>query len=123
MKFLAEAMRSIAHDEGEKAKDDPKLVAIANYGDQEDGATDPTDTTLNAEDFLSRDEHAGAVRKNILSLFDDEPKVRDLAEGIMEGFNAEELQELTGFNKVTYASARRLIRRRVDAAYPKGWMP
>lgn len=123
VRFLAGAMRSIAHGEGEKVKDDPKLVAIANYGDQEDGAADPPDSSLNAEDVLSRRYEANIVRSNILLLFDDDPAIRDMVEGIMEDFTVAELRELTGFDEVTYNSKRRLIRRRIDAEYPKGWMP
>jgi DNA-directed RNA polymerase specialized sigma24 family protein len=122
VKFLAGAMRSIAHGESEKVRDNPKLVAIANYGEQE-GVPDPPDETLKAEDILARRQEVRATKLNILSLFDDVPTVRDMVEGIMGGFTAAELRELTNFDEVTYNSNRRLIRRRIDAAYPKGWTP
>jgi RNA polymerase sigma-70 factor (ECF subfamily) len=76
---------------------------------------------LNTEEFLTRDQHAGAVRRHVLSLFDDDPEARDIVEGTMEGLSPGELRELTGLDKTAYASKRRLIRRRIENAYPEGW--
>ena len=42
VKFLAEAMRSIAHGEKEKGDKQPVLVAIANHGESK-AAVDPPD--------------------------------------------------------------------------------
>lgn len=36
---------------------------------------------------------------------------------------AEELRELTGLSLTAYNSKRRLIRRRIDNAFPQGWKP
>jgi RNA polymerase sigma-70 factor (ECF subfamily) len=59
----------------------------------------------------------------MLALFKDDPVARDLLEGIMEDFDADELRELTGLDKTAYASKRRLIRRTIDKHYPGGWKP
>jgi DNA-directed RNA polymerase specialized sigma24 family protein len=121
VKFLAEAMRSISGGEWERAKTRPPLVVIAQSGHQERGGEDPGDPALNTEELLSRDQHAASIRKHVLSLFDDDQQARDIVEGTMEGFSADELRTITGLNKIAYASKRRLIRRRIDNEYPEGW--
>ncbi len=81
VRFLAEVMRSIADGEMEKAKNRPVLVPIANYGDQEDGAEDPPDSALTAEEYLAREQTAAATRRELLAHFDDDTQARDIVEG------------------------------------------
>jgi len=123
VKFLAEAMRSIAHGEAEKVENRPMLVPIASHSDQEDGTTDPPDPALSVEEWLVRDQDAAVIRRDLLALFDDDPQARDIVEGTMEGLNADELRELTSLDKTAYDSKRKLIRRRIDKKYPEGWRP
>jgi RNA polymerase sigma-70 factor (ECF subfamily) len=40
-----------------------------------------------------------------------------------EGIEGEELRELTELDMTGYATKRRLIRRRIDKAFPQGWKP
>ena len=121
VRFLAEVMRSIANDEYEKAKGRPHLVPVANHGDQEDGAVDLLDLGIAADDWLAREQHAAHRRKELLALFDDDPQARDVIEGRMAELDADELRELTGLDAVGYASKLKLIRRRIDKKFPKGW--
>jgi RNA polymerase sigma-70 factor (ECF subfamily) len=57
----------------------------------------------------------------MLGLFPDDQQARDLLDGIMEGYEGEELRALTDLDEISFASKRRLIRRRIDKHYPKGW--
>jgi DNA-directed RNA polymerase specialized sigma24 family protein len=123
VRFLAESMRSIASGEFEKAKVRPSLVQIANYGDQEEEAEDPPDPAIGVEDWLAREQHAAGVRREILALFDDDPLARDIVEGRMADMTADDLRELTGLDRTSYASKLKLIRRRIDNKYPRGWTP
>lgn len=123
VRFLAEVMRSIADGEMEKAKSRPALVPIASYGDQEDGAEDPPDFAINAEECLTRDQAVAAIRRDLLALFDDDTQARDIVEGRMESLNADELRELTGLDEIAYDTKLRLIRRRINNKYPEGWKP
>jgi RNA polymerase sigma-70 factor (ECF subfamily) len=120
VKFLAEAMRSIADGEAEKIEYHITFAPIAQHGDQQEkGAVDPEDSSPNAEDKITCEQHVAAM----LALFQDDPVARDLLEGIMGDFDADELRELTGLDKTAYASKRRLIRRTIDKHYPGGWKP
>jgi hypothetical protein len=84
---------------------------------------DPEEPGLNAEDAAIGKQNVAAIRNAMLALFDDDSQARDLVEGIMEGFSAGELRELTGLDETSYASKRRLIRRTIDKHYPEGWKP
>jgi len=121
VKFLAEAMRSIAHGEAEKADSRPALVASAGSDDMQRAVLTYPDSSSNTEDTVIERQNATEIRRGILALFDDDAVAHVIVEGIMEGMPAEELRDLTGLDQTAYASKRKLIRRRVDKAYPKGW--
>jgi hypothetical protein len=39
----------------------------------------------------------------------------------MEGMDGEDLRQVTDLSKTGFASKRRLIRRRIEKAFPDGW--
>jgi DNA-directed RNA polymerase specialized sigma24 family protein len=119
VKFLAEAMRSIAHAEKEKGDNQPVLVEIARHGDSE--AVDPPDSRLDPEQLSMSSEATGIVKAAMLALFDDDPIAQIILEGMMEEMEGEELRELTELDATAYQSKRKLIRRRIDKAFPVGW--
>lgn len=123
VRFLAEVMRSIAHGEAEKAKYKLVLVSLAKTGEPPAKALDVPDPTPGAEASMISEESAAGICKALFSLFDDDPEARDIVEGTMEEMTAEELRDLTGLSQTAYNSKRRLIRRRIDSAYPQGWKP
>jgi len=120
VRFLAEAVRSIAHGEGEKAKLRPRLTPIANHGGGED-APDPPDPAMDPEQSLASTQDAGNIKSAVLALFDDDEIASIIVEGIMEGMQGEEFRELTDLDKTAYESKRRLIRRRIDKHFHEGW--
>lgn len=120
VKFLAEAMRSIA-DEARK-KEQRKREAMAKAeAPVADGGLDSAEH--DAEQKVIEDDQARRIRISILALFDDDQDARALVEAMMEEFSAEELRELTGLDKTAYDTTRRRIRRRLGKAYPDGWKP
>ena len=135
VRFLAEAMRSIADGESEKSgvrrrsNDDddarkreapPRLVPIANHGGDET-AVDPPDPGLDPEQRAGSGEEAAAMRACLVSLFEDDEIAQVILEGMMEGIEGEELRDLADLDTTAYQSMRRLIRRRIDKKFPKGW--
>lgn len=123
VKFLAEAMRSIADGEAERVENQIDFTPIAKFCDEQDGDVNPEEPRLNAEDAAIGKQNVTAIRSAILALFNDDSQAHDLVEGIMEGFSADELRDLTGLDEISYASKRRLIRRTIDKHYPEGWKP
>jgi hypothetical protein len=65
-------------------------------------------------------ESAG-IREAIIKLFDDDQDAQIIVEGMMEDMDGEDLRELTDLDKKEFASKRRLVRRRIDKAFPEGW--
>lgn len=73
------------------------------------------------EDVIETEENLTLIKQSILVLFDDNLVAQTVVEGIMEEMPPIEIQEVTGLDQKGYASMRRLIRRRIDKAFPKGW--
>ncbi|MBY3031666.1 hypothetical protein HF265_21690 [Rhizobium leguminosarum] len=125
VKFLAEAMRSIAHGEAEKVEHKVTLVPIAKTGGPEDAESikDEADDAETQMIAAQRAERCIATHAAVIALFDDDPTAQLVLEGMMEEMTAEEMRELTGLDKTGYDSKRKLIRRRIDKQYPEGWKP
>lgn len=119
VKFLAEAIRSIAHGESEKVEH--RLVSVAQTENEEAAILDYPDPNPSSETKMIIEESTETLRCSLLKLFDDDQHARDIVEGTMSDMTAEELRELTGLDKTAYDSKRRLIRRRIDKAFPDGW--
>jgi RNA polymerase sigma-70 factor (ECF subfamily) len=123
VRFLAEAMRSIADGEREKAELIPAMVSISVQDDGTDPAYRVADGTPTVEQRLVREEETAQRRHDLFALFDDDPQARDIVEGTIAGMTADDMRELTGLDKKAYDSKRKLIRRRIDKKYPDGWTP
>lgn len=121
VKFLAEAIRSIADGEAAKAEIAARQVPIVAPGEAAPGAADVEDERLNAEEHALEAGNLAEMRSAVLALFDDDPVARDLADGVMEEMSKAELCEMLSLGEKSYASKRRFIRRRVDEQWPQGW--
>lgn len=121
--FLGGVMRSIASGEHERAKLRPPLVALVNHGGEPGKAPDPHDTSLGVSETLERDQEAADLLKRVFDLFADDAVARDIIEGRLADMTPEELMELTGLDDTGYATKLRLIRRRMNKAFPKGLQP
>lgn len=125
IRFLAEAMRSIASDDAKAIKRKPELQLVARHADDADRPVeyDYPDPSPTAETALAEAQDADRLLSAVLAVFDDDLAAQTIVEGDAEGMDADDLRELTGLNEREYASKRRLIRRRIDKAFPKGWKP
>jgi DNA-directed RNA polymerase specialized sigma24 family protein len=121
VKFLAEAMRSIAHGETEKLENQVVTISLIKSDGPEDDALDLSDPSPSIEDKMIEEENAANFHDSILSLFEEGTPARDMVGGMMDDWSAEELREVMGLDKTAYASMRKLIRRRLNKAYPRGW--
>jgi DNA-directed RNA polymerase specialized sigma24 family protein len=118
--FLAEAMHSIASDDAKAWARHPERRAIALITDG-GLAVDPPDCRPNAAEALESDGEVRRIKQAIVGLFADDPVAQVMVEGIMEGMEGEELRAVTELTKTAFASKRRLIRRRIETAFPDGW--
>ena len=125
VRFLAEAMRSIADGEVDKASRRVVLVPVPKTGGDgdEDEDVEFADESPNVEQRHIANERVAELHAAILHLFDDDQTARDLVVGVMVGMTTEELLALTELSETAYKSKRKLVRRRIDAAFPKGLKP
>ena len=72
---------------------------------------------------LAAADEARRIKRAILALFDDDLEAQTIAEGTMDGMEGEELRSCTGLDEKAFATKRRLVRRRIDKAFPKGRKP
>jgi len=121
VKFLAEAMRSIAHGESEKLENRVVTRSLDSDTDEEGEVLDPPDPSPSIEEAMINEEGAAILHDRILSLFEEGTPARDMVQGMMDDWSADELREVLGLDKTAYASMRRLIRRRLNKEYPEGW--
>ena len=119
VKFLADAMRSIADAESKKIENQSEIVPVVLPGTEVDGAVDPMDSRVNAEETMI----AAELREELLGLFQSDPQARDLLDGILEGYQGEELRMLTDLDETGFNTKRRLIRRTLNKRYPNGRKP
>ena len=118
-RFLCEAMRSIVSSQ--RGSDAVRARAEMVYVSDPTSVGDAAKTDPGPFASLASDEECQRIADAVLSLFSDDEAARDVAEGIMEGLEGEELSEWASIDKQQLATKRRLIRRRVESAFPEGW--
>jgi DNA-directed RNA polymerase specialized sigma24 family protein len=120
VRFLAEAMRSIASDALKARRRSPEGHAADGDDEARETLEDVPDSGPTAEERLSSAQETAQRRRAVLGLFADDATAQLMVEGVMLGMEGEELRELVGLTPTDFASKRRLVRRRIDAAYPEG---
>lgn len=122
--FMAGTIRSLSSSRFKSFTRSPELhLIVAQNDDCEEIPVEigiPTEVP-SADQLLISEQETSAIHTAILSLFADDELARLIVEGDMEGMDASELRELTGLDGTVFNSKRRLIRRRIDKAYPEGW--
>jgi RNA polymerase sporulation-specific sigma factor len=113
VRFLAEAMRSIADSEVKRARRRPRSVPLPDYNDPRAEAAEPSDPVPVAEEILQAAEKALEDRRKIVDLFGDDPATQVIVEGIMEGHRGDDLRALTDLDPTAYQSKRKAILRRI----------
>lgn len=120
VRFLCEAIRSIA--DGEHDKTDRKPVHLPLDVESGERRDDHQMRSIfsNPEDHVRSEEAVSKLQDDLLTLMQDEA-AKMILMGIMEGLSGDDLCDLAGIDKKTLATKRRYIRRRITAAYPNGW--
>ena len=123
VRFLAGVMTSIASDFAKALSRHPELRAIPLH--DEDGllVVDPPDKRPSPEQVAISAEVCTRMVYRLLGLFEDDPVAQVTVEGMLDGWEGDELRTLTDLDEVAFASKRRFIRRRIDKTFPNGWKP
>jgi RNA polymerase sigma-70 factor (ECF subfamily) len=123
VRFLSEAMRSIASSNAksytrhpEVSLQTPKRETGSDYQADFKDSKQPS-----AESVAITRIDLAHVQDAIPKLFEsDSEAIQLLAMGIVDGMDVRELQEFSGLRGTEYNSARRLFRRRIEKAFPRG---
>jgi len=122
-RFLAGVMRSIASDWGKARRRRPEMRLNARSGALLEVVVQVRDGCLDAEELLASTEESAGVIERIKDLFADDPTALKIIDGMLEGRAGAELRSAAELSEKEFASKRRLIRRRIDKAFPKEWKP
>lgn len=116
--YVAEAIRSTADSEKKLVRNRHELVPI----DEEPIVQNKSShTAVSVEENMISEQMTDSIRNEVLALFEDDEIAQLIVEGMMDEISGEELKELTGLDKTSFDSKRRLVRRRINKAYPEGW--
>jgi hypothetical protein len=116
-------MRSIANGEAENVENEVDVIPVVQPGAHVDGAVDVKEPKESQEESTMAAENDEAIRQALLGLFQNDRHAGDLVDGILAGYEGEELRALTDLDQKGYASKRRFIRRTIDKHYPQGRKP
>jgi DNA-directed RNA polymerase specialized sigma24 family protein len=121
--FLVGVMRSIASDWRKARRRRPEMSLVSPTGSLQEVAIKVRDERLGPDEWLASAQEANCLRQTIFALFADDGVAQRMLEGIMDGIAGEELRSLTQLNQTQFESKRRLIRRRIDKAFPQERKP
>jgi hypothetical protein len=119
LRHLDQVMRSIIWSERKQARLHPQVEFKALEARDLPAGTVVADA--GPEVRVAEAQAVAGIRDKILQLFVDDEVARTVVEGIMLGWEGEELCELAGIDKAALSTKRRLISRRIARAFPDGW--
>jgi len=121
LNFLVGAMRSMAWAARESGKEAPVIESMSSTLDDSELLTELRSTDRNAEEALLACEDSQKRLKALEALFQDDEDAQLVLLGDLEGMDAAEIRALGGWDEGAFATIRRRMRRRINAAFPKGW--
>jgi hypothetical protein len=74
-------------------------------------------------DQMAGEQEAARLVEALRDLFADDPTAQVMLDGMLDGLEGEALRALTELSEIEFASKRRLIRRRIDKAFPRNHEP
>lgn len=113
--FLAQTMRSIAFNEKRKAKQAHLQEPVDN-----DAANDPLLSLPDEGPTILEIVEAKSELEAIVALFDQDDDVKLLLMGLEDGCEPDEICGIFGWDRKTYSTIRKRLRRGVDKHFPEG---
>jgi DNA-directed RNA polymerase specialized sigma24 family protein len=121
--FLFGVMRSIASADRKSLGRVPELTLVPKDDSTTGKIFEGRDPRLSPEDLAIKEQELVEIKERILALFEDDLVAQTLTEGMMEGMEGKELRAFVGLSERDFDTKRRLVRRRIDKAFPDGWKP
>lgn len=123
VRTLVQAIRSIANGESERLENQVEIVPVAAPGAKIATAIDVSNNKETQEEEMMMAEQEEALRLAAKGLFPQDTVAQDLIDGILSGYEGQELRELTDLTETGYASKRRLVRRTINTLIPATGKP
>jgi DNA-directed RNA polymerase specialized sigma24 family protein len=123
LRFLAGVMRSIASDWCKARRRWQRVQLIAPAAMLEAVMLQARDLRPGPLDQMAGEQEAARLVAALRDLFADDPTAQVMLDGMLDGLEGEALRALTELNEIEFASKRRLIRRRIDKAFPRNHEP
>ena len=120
VRFVAEAIRSIAHDELQKIENKRNEVSVDDEGIENIDAVTPTEPGPNPEERILSNEKIRGTENRLLELFDGDEEAQLIVLGMLTGTEGAELKEMTGLEQTAFNSKRRYVRRKINSAVENG---
>ncbi len=121
VRFVAEAIRSIAHDELRKVENRRDEVSVHDEALDDPDAITPRETGPNAEERIISSEQIRGTEQRLLELFDGDDEAQLIVLGMLTGSEGAELREATGLDQTRFNSKRRFVRRTINNAIESGF--
>ena len=119
-RFLAEAIRSIAHDELQKVEHQRNEVSVHDETIEDPDAIIPLEPGLTAEERIISNEQSRGTENQLLELFEGDEKAQLIVMGMLDETEGAELKEITGLDQTGFNSKRRYVRRKLNKAIANG---
>lgn len=121
VRFVAEAIRSIAHDELQKVENQRDEVSVHNDTIGNLDAITPMEPGPTAEERMISNEQNRETENRLLELFEGDDGAQLIVLGMLTKTEGAELMEVTGLDKTGFNSKRRYVRRKINNAIQNGF--
>lgn len=120
VRFVAEAIRSIAHDELQKVECQRDEVSVHDETIENPDAITPQEPGPTAEEMMISNEQTRGIENRLLELFGGDDEAQLIVLGMLTGTEGAELREVTGLNQTDFNSKRRYVRRKINNTIENG---
>lgn len=121
VRFVAEAIRSIAHDELHKVENQRDELSVHDETIENLDAITPKEPGPTAEERMISNEHNRDTENRLLELFDGDDAAQFIVLGMLSGTEGAELREITGLDQTGFNTKRRYVRRKINSAIENGF--
>ncbi|MCO6185228.1 hypothetical protein [Rhizobium sp. L1K21] len=121
VKFIAEAMRSIAHNELQKIENQREEISLQDEELQNSVALTLKEPSPTAEERMITNETVRGTENRLLDLFDGDEEAQLIVIGMLTGSEGAELRLATGLDQTSFNTKRRYIRRKLNDARQNGF--
>lgn len=121
VRFVAEAIRSIAHDEFRKVENRRDEVSVDDETIENPDSITPQEPGPTAEERMILNEQYQETENRLLELFEDDEEAQLIILGMLSGAEGVELKEATGLDQTGFNSKRRKVRRTMNKAIENGF--